>query len=101
MRGRQTGLANSLLLISSMYVRYIPSFSEESSQLFRSASGRSGGKYSSRGAFALTKQPSVFTVRRSSVGDRAWDYDVFPKSDEELMMHAIDIFRVSQYPVAI
>lgn len=70
----------------------IPSFSEESSQLFRSASGRSGGKYSSRGAFALTKQPSVFTVRRSSVGDRAWDYDVFLKSDEELMMHAIDIF---------
>ncbi|KAL7553381.1 hypothetical protein ACHAWF_017532 [Thalassiosira exigua] len=42
---------------------------------------------------ALSK-PSLFTTRRSSVAvcDRAWDYDVFLKSDEELMMHAIDIF---------
>eukprot|EP01082_Thalassiosira_pseudonana_P001598 g1164.t1 g1164 contig10:1517111-1521355(-) len=51
-----------------------------------------GGK--SRAAFTLSKQPSLFTVRRSSVAvcDRAWDYDVFLKSEEELMMHAIDIF---------
>jgi len=48
----------------------------------------------SRGAFTLSKQPSLFTTRRTSIAvyDRAWDYDVFLKSDEELMMHAIDIF---------
>ena len=48
----------------------------------------------SRGAFTLSNQPQLFTTRRTSVAvnDRAWDYDVFLKSDEELMMHAIDIF---------
>ena len=45
-----------------------------------------------RGAFTLAKEPTIFTKRRSSVGDRSWDYDVFLKSDEELLMHAIDIF---------
>lgn len=49
---------------------------------------------SARRPFILSKQPSLFALRRSSVGvgDRAWDYDVFLKSDEELLMHAIDIF---------
>ena len=61
----------------------------------------SGEKHSliskSNGAGArqmLTKHPSVFNVRRSSVAvnDRAWDYDVFQKSEQELIHHAIDIF---------
>jgi len=45
------------------------------------------------GAIMLS-QPSLFLTRRTSItaGDRAWDYDVFLKSDEELLMHAIDIF---------
>eukprot|EP00804_Cyclotella_cryptica_P006131 CCRYP_018429-RA/>CCRYP_018429-RA protein AED:0.03 eAED:0.03 QI:3227/0/0.5/1/0/0/2/0/1348 len=48
----------------------------------------------SRTAFSISNQPSLFTARRSSVSinDRAWDYDVFLQSDENLMMHAIDIF---------
>eukprot|EP00956_Cyclotella_meneghiniana_P034476 scaffold105349_cov72-Cyclotella_meneghiniana.AAC.2 len=48
----------------------------------------------SRAAFTLAKQPSLFDVRRSSVSisGRAWDYDVFLQSEEDLMMHAIDIF---------
>jgi hypothetical protein len=43
---------------------------------------------------ARQPSPSLFDIRRSSVSvvDKAWDYDVFVKSDEELMMHAIDIF---------
>ena len=51
----------------------------------------SGG---TRGAFMLSKHPSVFNVRRSSVAvnDRAWDYDVFQQSEQELIHHAIDIF---------
>ena len=66
----------------------IPSSTEEETQLVVSSASNS------RGAFTLSKQPSLFTTRRSSVAvcDRAWDYDVFLKSDEELMMHAIDIF---------
>ncbi|KAL7495107.1 hypothetical protein ACHAWT_003622 [Skeletonema menzelii] len=52
----------------------------------------SGG--GTRVAFMLSKHPSVFNVRRSSVAvnDRAWDYDVFQQSEEELIHHAIDIF---------
>ena len=50
----------------------------------------------SRGAFRIAKQPSssLFNARRSSVSinQRAWDYDVFSQSEEDLMMHAIDIF---------
>lgn len=53
---------------------------------------KSGG--GTRGAFVLSKHPSIFNVRRSSVAvnDRAWDYDVFQKSEQELSHHAIDIF---------
>ncbi|KAL3776418.1 hypothetical protein ACHAWO_007834 [Cyclotella atomus] len=42
----------------------------------------------------IAKQPSLFDARRSSVSisDRAWDYDVFLQSEEDLVMHAIDIF---------
>jgi class 3 adenylate cyclase len=57
-----------------------------------SLSVKSGG--GTRGAFMLSKHPSIFNVRRSSVAvnDRAWDYDVFQKSEQELSHHAIDIF---------
>jgi len=53
---------------------------------------KSGG--GTRGAFVLSKHPSIFNVRRSSVAvnDRAWDYDVFQKSEQELSHHAIDVF---------
>jgi class 3 adenylate cyclase len=54
------------------------------------------GNKNSRRPYTTARQPSpsLFDIRRSSVSvvDRAWDYDVFVKSDEELMMHAIDIF---------
>lgn len=48
----------------------------------------------SRRPYNLSNQPSPFVIRRTSVGvgDKAWDYDVFLKSEEELLMHAIDIF---------
>ena len=55
------------------------------------------GNKNSRRPYTTARQPSpsLFDIRRSSVSvvDRAWDYDVFVKSDEELMMHAIDIFE--------
>lgn len=54
------------------------------------------GNKNSRRPYTTARQPSpsLFDIRRSSVSivDKAWDYDVFVKSDEELMMHAIDIF---------
>ena len=70
----------------------LPSQNEHLKTTGGSAAGSSGG--GGRGAFSLTKQPSLFSTRRSSVAvnDRAWDFDVFQKSDEELLMHAIDIF---------
>ena len=70
----------------------LPSHSENMKVTVRSAAGAGSG--GGRGAFSLTKQPSLFSTRRSSVAvnDRAWDFDVFQTSDEELLMHAIDIF---------
>lgn len=49
---------------------------------------------SSRTAFAIPSQPQIFSERRTSVtvSDIAWDYNVFSKNEQELTMHAIDIF---------
>ena len=70
----------------------IPSDSENIAAKSQSIIVASGKKL--RVAFKLTKEPSLLTTRRSNVAvcERAWDYDVFLKSDEELMLHAIDIF---------
>ncbi|KAL3809957.1 hypothetical protein ACHAXA_011399 [Cyclostephanos tholiformis] len=58
------------------------------------ASIASANRYSQR-PHTLAKQSSIFAIRRTSVGvgDRAWDYDVFLKSHDELVMHAVDIFE--------
>ena len=64
-------------------------------------------KSDSRNAFTLTRSfsNSMLLQTDMSLNNRGWDYDVFLHSDEELIMHSVDIFEerglFSRYSISL